>query len=135
MQTAWDGRPPFLPVLLGLPESLRHPHTCEYDFSPGMLSISAWGASGLRKGQKSTHELLNSTVITFSPFLCGPRVNERKFSVPTKQLPANPSLAHLKHQAKDLIRKHTSREPSSAQRLREFLPSLRLATDHELFSP
>ena len=54
--------------------------------------------------------------------------------MPTKQLPANPSLAHLKHQAKDLIREHTSREPSSAQRLREFHPSLRLATDHEIFS-
>jgi hypothetical protein len=99
-----------------------------------MLSISAWGTSGLRKGQKSTHEFLNSTELTFSPFLCGPRVNERKFSVPTKQLPANPSLDHLKHQAKDLIRQHALKEPSSAQRLREFHPSLRLATDQEIFS-
>jgi hypothetical protein len=99
-----------------------------------MLSIGAWGASGLRKGQRSTHEPLNSTELTFSPFLCGPRVNERKFSVPTKQLPANPSLDHLKHQAKDLIRQHALREPSSAQRLREFHPSLRLATDQEIFS-
>ncbi len=54
--------------------------------------------------------------------------------MPTKQLPANPSLDHLKHQAKDLIRQHALREPSSAQRLREFHPSLRLATDQEIFS-
>src|SRR5260370_22911038 len=98
-----------------------------------MLSISAWGASGPRKGQKSTHELLNSTELTFSPFLCGPRVNERKFSVPTKQLPANPSLDHLKHQAKDLIRQHTLRQPSSAQPLRDFHPSLRISTPPESF--
>ena len=54
--------------------------------------------------------------------------------MPTKQLPANPSLDHLKHQAKDLISQHALREPSSAQRLREFHPSLRLATDQEIFS-
>jgi ankyrin repeat protein len=54
--------------------------------------------------------------------------------VPTKQLPANPSLDHLKHQAKDLLRQHALREPSSAQRLREFHPSLRRATDQEIFS-
>jgi hypothetical protein len=54
--------------------------------------------------------------------------------VPTKQLPANPSLDHLKYQARDLIRQHVLREPSSAQRLREFHPSLRLATDQEIFS-
>jgi hypothetical protein len=54
--------------------------------------------------------------------------------VPTKQLPANPSLDHLKHQAKDLLRQHALRELSSAQRLREFHPSLRRATDQEIFS-
>jgi hypothetical protein len=54
--------------------------------------------------------------------------------MPTKQLPANPSLDHLKHQAKDLIRQQALREPSSAQRLREFHPSLRRATDREIFS-
>ena len=112
----------------------RNPDTCLYLVFPGMVSISEWGASGPRRGQKSTHELPNSTELTFSPFLCGPRVNERKFSVPTKQLPANPSLDHLKHQAKDLIRQHASREQRSAQRLREFHPSLRLATDEEVFS-
>jgi hypothetical protein len=54
--------------------------------------------------------------------------------VPTKHLPANPNLNHLKHQAKDLLRQHTLREPSSAQRLREFHPSLRRATDQQIFS-
>ena len=54
--------------------------------------------------------------------------------MPTKQLPAKPSLDHLKHQAKDLIRQHALRESSGAQRLREFHPSLRLATDQEIFS-
>ena len=54
--------------------------------------------------------------------------------MPTKQLSANPSLDHLKHQAKDLIRQHALREPSSAQRLREFHPSLRRAEDREIFS-
>ena len=54
--------------------------------------------------------------------------------MPTKQLPASPSLDHLKHQARDLISRHALREPSSAQRLREFHPSLRLATDQEIFS-
>ena len=54
--------------------------------------------------------------------------------MPTKQLSANPSLNHLKHQAKDLLRQQALREPSSAQRLREFHPSLRRATDQEIFS-
>ena len=54
--------------------------------------------------------------------------------MPTKQLPANPNLDHLKHQAKDLLRQHALREPSSAQRLREFHPGLRRATDQEIFS-
>jgi hypothetical protein len=42
-------------------------HTCVPVFFPGILSISVWGAPGPRKGQKSTHELLNSTELTFSP--------------------------------------------------------------------
>jgi hypothetical protein len=54
--------------------------------------------------------------------------------MPTKQLPANPSLAHLKHQAKDLLSQHALKELSCAQRLREFSPNLRRATDQEIFS-
>jgi len=42
--------------------------TCVHVFFPGMLSTSVWGACGPRKGQKSTHEPLNSTDLTFSPF-------------------------------------------------------------------
>jgi hypothetical protein len=66
--------------------------------------------------------------------MCGPGQIERKFSVPTKQLPANPDLDHLKYQAKDLLRQHALREPAGAQRLREFHPRLRRATDQEIFS-
>ncbi|MFZ0743774.1 MAG: hypothetical protein WAM85_05175 [Terracidiphilus sp.] len=54
--------------------------------------------------------------------------------MPTKPLPANPSLDHLKHQAKDFLRQHARREPSSAQRLREFHPNLRRDTDQKIFS-
>lgn len=54
--------------------------------------------------------------------------------MPTKQLPAHPSLDHLKHQARDLLRQHVAGESSSAQRLREFHPKLHHATDQEIFS-
>ena len=54
--------------------------------------------------------------------------------MPTKQLPARPSLDHLKNQAKDLLRQHAAGESSSAQRLREFHPKLHNATDQEIFS-
>ena len=54
--------------------------------------------------------------------------------MPTKQLPTSPNLDHLKHQAKDLLRQHRLREPISAQRLREFHPNLRRATDQKIFS-
>lgn len=54
--------------------------------------------------------------------------------MPTKQLPANSSLDHLKYQAKDLLRQHALKEPTSAQRLREFHPKLDRATDQEIYS-
>lgn len=54
--------------------------------------------------------------------------------MPTKQLPARPSVDHLRHQAKDLLRQHAAGESSSAQRLREFHPKLQSATDQEIFS-
>jgi hypothetical protein len=54
--------------------------------------------------------------------------------MPTKQLPARPSLDHLKSQAKDLLRQHKAGEASSAQRLREFHPKIHGATDQEIFS-
>jgi hypothetical protein len=54
--------------------------------------------------------------------------------MPTKPLPADPNLDHLKYQAKDLLRDHAAKEISSAQRLREFHPKCRNATDERVFS-
>src|SRR5580692_2186348 len=96
---------------------------------------SARGAHPVRGKDKSPPNSYPVSIeLTFSPFLCGPRVNERKFSVPTKLLPENPNLDHLKHQAKDLLRQHAMEEASGAQRLREFHPGLRQATDQQIFS-
>ena len=53
--------------------------------------------------------------------------------MPVKALPPHASLEHLKHQAKDLIREHGSRDPQAAQRIREFHPRFRAATDPEIF--
>ena len=54
--------------------------------------------------------------------------------MPTKTLPANPSLDHLKHQAKDFLKQHSQRNPGTAQRLREFHPDFRNATDEQIFA-
>src|SRR5450631_714464 len=54
--------------------------------------------------------------------------------MPVKRLPANPNLTHLKHQAKDLLKQHSAKELSSAQRLREVHPKCRVATDEEIFA-
>src|ERR1700733_8001149 len=70
----------------------------------------------------------------FQPVSRGPRAHERKFFMPTKPLPADPNLDHLKYQAKDLLRDHAAKEISSAQRLREFHPKCRNATDERVFS-
>ena len=53
--------------------------------------------------------------------------------MPVKRLPANPSLDHLKHQAKDLLRGHDARNPEVAQRIREFHPRFESATEAEIF--
>lgn len=42
--------------------------------------------------------------------------------MPTKRLPATPSLEHLKRQAKDLLAAHAVGDPAAFQRLREFHP-------------
>jgi hypothetical protein len=42
--------------------------------------------------------------------------------MPTRLLPDNPSLEHLKYQAKDLQRTHAEGNPVSLQRIREFHP-------------
>ncbi len=52
--------------------------------------------------------------------------------MPTKTLPANPSLEHLKFQAKDLAKSRTDRDPEAAQRIREFHPKFRSSTDAEI---
>lgn len=45
--------------------------------------------------------------------------------MPTKTLPDNPSLDHLKYQAKDLLKGHREANPEVLQRIREFHPRFR----------
>ncbi len=54
--------------------------------------------------------------------------------MPVRPLPPNPSLDHLKYQAKDLRKAHAARDVGAAQRLREFHPRFRQASDEEIFS-
>ena len=54
--------------------------------------------------------------------------------MPVRQLPPDPSLDHLKYQAKDLRKAHAARELAAAQRLREFHPRLRDLSDEEIFA-
>ena len=49
-----------------------------------------------------------------------------------KQLPANPSLEHLKSQAKQLLKAHKEGSPDAFQRIRSFFPKLFDATDVEI---
>jgi hypothetical protein len=53
--------------------------------------------------------------------------------MPVRPLPSNPSLDHLKYQAKDLRKAHAARHAEVAQRLREFHPRFTRATDAEIF--
>jgi hypothetical protein len=53
--------------------------------------------------------------------------------MPVRPLPPNPSLDHLKYQAKDLLKGQASRDPATAQMIREFHPRFRRATDAEIF--
>ena len=54
--------------------------------------------------------------------------------MPVHRLPPNPNLEHLKHQAKDLLKEHAALDPQAAQRVREFHPRFRHATDAEIFA-
>jgi len=54
--------------------------------------------------------------------------------MPVRALPENPSLEHLKGQAKDLLKGHTAHEVAVAQRIREFHPRWANAADTEIFS-
>jgi len=53
--------------------------------------------------------------------------------MPVRRLPSNPNLDHLKYQAKDLLKERTARASGVAQRIREFHPRFRRATDAEIF--
>jgi hypothetical protein len=59
---------------------------------------------------------------------------ERKFAMPVNPLPPNPSLEHLKHQAKDLLKSHAARDAAAAQRIREFHPRFSGAADDAIFA-
>jgi hypothetical protein len=50
-----------------------------------------------------------------------------------RPLPEKPSLIHLKHQAKDLLRDHAARKLAAAQRIREFHPRFADSSDAEIF--
>ena len=54
--------------------------------------------------------------------------------MPVRPLPSNPHLAHLKHQAKDLLSDHAVRLSTTAQRIREFHPHYAHATDDSIFA-
>ncbi len=53
--------------------------------------------------------------------------------MPVRRLPSNPSLEHLKYQAKDLLKKREGRSAGVAQRIREFHPRFREDADAEIF--
>lgn len=52
--------------------------------------------------------------------------------MPTRRLVAQPSLAHLRHQAKDLLKLHRERELQVLQRIREFHPRMHGRSDGEI---
>lgn len=54
--------------------------------------------------------------------------------MPVRPLPQNPSLKHLKYQAKDLLKGHAARDAAVAQRIREFHPRWAKASDAEIFA-
>ncbi len=54
--------------------------------------------------------------------------------MPVRDLPSNPSLEHLKYQAKDLLKGLAGRDPAVAQRVREFHPQWTRASDAEIFT-
>ena len=54
--------------------------------------------------------------------------------MPVRPLPSNPSLQHLKYQAKDLLKGHAAHDPAAAQMLREFRPRMLDASDARIFA-
>jgi hypothetical protein len=53
--------------------------------------------------------------------------------MPVRRLASNPSLDHLRYQAKDLLKAHAARNPAAAQLIREFHPRFAGAADAEIF--
>lgn len=53
--------------------------------------------------------------------------------MPVKPLPQQPSLTHLKYQAKDLLKEHAACDPRAAQRIREFHPRFDRVSDQDIF--
>ncbi len=54
--------------------------------------------------------------------------------MPVRPLPPDPDLEHLKHQAKDLMRAQQAATPEACQRIREFHPRFRSASDGAIAS-
>jgi hypothetical protein len=54
--------------------------------------------------------------------------------MPVRRLPPNPSLDHLKYQAKDLLKGLAAGDPAVAQLIREFHPRFANATDAKIFA-
>ena len=54
--------------------------------------------------------------------------------MPVRPLPENPSLQHLRYQAKDLLKGHRAQHSAVAQRIREFHPLWSRASDREIFA-
>jgi hypothetical protein len=54
--------------------------------------------------------------------------------MPAKPFPSKPDLNHLKYQAKDLLKGHAAQDRGVAQRMREFNPRFKGATDAEIFA-
>ncbi|MGA8089216.1 MAG: ankyrin repeat domain-containing protein [Terracidiphilus sp.] len=54
--------------------------------------------------------------------------------MPAKQFPSKPDLNYLKYQAKDLLKAHAAHDRGVAQRIREFNPRFRGASDAKIFA-
>src|SRR5260221_7119602 len=52
--------------------------------------------------------------------------------MPTRMLPPEPHLDHLKHQAKKLLQARATRAPMALQRIREFHPRFARSSDAEI---
>ena len=112
--------------------------------APGLLlahGILAPRPGRTRSASRTEVHLVQPTFVSrthFLPIACGPRALERKFVMPVRRLNADPNaspnLAHLKYQARDLLRAHSEHRPETAQTIREFHPRFAHAMDAAIFS-